>query len=264
MNRQTVRILRSTVSSSVMGRTLSSVCVIAAMAFALFGCGGSGGTTSQSDPTFFFVNSSPDSGSLHFLLNDVLKGDSVPYLGDTTDFEEVEFIEDADGGYTALIENTTTGFEYDAENLVLPKDSHSVFMALGLEDFGTEFEKRLRLFRIPVDRDAPIGNKVRLYIVHAFSRKAGLQTPHIAFQNPGDNPQYRAGNIPFGKASEMLIDSGPSDWIARREDTTADVIYATKNVNLPPGSVYLVLVTGIEDEVGAAEPQIVFLQLSTT
>lgn len=230
----------------------------------LVGCGGGGGTMLGDDPTSLFVNASPDSDTLDFWLNETLFGDALTYLETTPDFVSFEFISDDDGAYDVIISDPNTGFEYDSQNRVFPRDTHSIVLSIGLKNFvaGEEI-KRLQHTILIIDRVAPLGNKARLYILHGFIREVGKQTPAISFQNPGDNPQYRAAGIEFAGASLLTVDSGTMDWVARRDDAGPDTIYASITQTVDPGGVYLVLVSGIENDPDSAKlPKITFIQLS--
>ena len=239
--------------------------VAAFAATGLIGCGGGGGTMLGDDPQSLFVNASPDSDVLDFWLNETLFGDALTYLEATTDFVSFEFISDDEGAYDVVISDPGTGFEYDSQNRVFRRDTHTIIVSVGLKIFvpGEEI-KRLQHTVLIVDRVAPLGNKARFYIVHGFTREVGKQTPAISFQNPGDNPQYRAANIEFAGAAVLTVDSGNMDWVARREDAGPDTVFATINQTVDPGGVYLVLVSGIENDADPAKlPKITFIPLST-
>ncbi len=231
----------------------------------LAGCGGGGGTSSGSDPTVYFIDASADAGLIDFLLNGVFKETGIDYLDTSTDFSSIPFISDASGAYDLVIQENGTGLDLDAENRVFQRDTDSVVMAIGLRNFAVGEElKRMRSVVMSVDRDAPTGNKARLYVVHAFVREAGQATPQIKFQNAGDTPQFFTGAIDFAGAATLTVDSGTMDWWAKREDATGDVIYAQATVTLDPSSVYVVLVSGIENDADVnKQPKLTFIKLTT-
>ncbi len=233
--------------------------------FLLAGCGGGGGTSSGSNPTVYFVNASADAGLIDFLLNALFQETALDYLDTSTDFASIPFISDASGGYDMIIQENGTGTDLDAENRVFQKETHSVIVALGLKTVAVGEElKRIRPITMSVDRHPPTGNKARLYIVHAFVRELGQATPQIKFQNAGNNPQFFTNGIEFGSAALLIVDSGTMDWWAKREDATADVIYAQATVTLDPSSVYVVLVSGIENDINPdRQPKLTFIKLTT-
>ena len=239
--------------------------VAAFAATGLIGCGGGGGTMLGDDPQSLFVNASPDSDVLDFWLNETLFGDALTYLEATPDFVSFEFISDDEGAYDVVISDPGTGFEYDSQNRVFRRDSHTIIVSVGLKNFVTGEEiKRLQHNVLIIDRVAPQGSKARLYIVHGFIRELGKQTPEISFQNPGANPQYRSSGIEFSTAALLTVDSGTMDWVARRDDAGPDTIFAAINQTVDPGGVYLVLISGIENDADPArQPKITFIQLST-
>jgi hypothetical protein len=236
-----------------------------ATAMLLAGCGGGGGTGLGPDPTVFFIDASADAGLIDFLLNNVFKETAMDYLDTSTDFTGVTYVSDESGGYDLVVQDNATGDDYDAENRVFSPDTHSVIVALGLANFATGEElKRLRSIVFTVDRNAPTGNKARLYVVHAFVREAGQATPQIKFQNAGANPQFFTSGIDFGGVSSIVVDSGTMDWWAKREDATGDVVYASATYTLDPSSVYVVLVSGIENDPDVnKQPKLTFIKLTT-
>lgn len=231
--------------------------------FALPGCGGQGGSSSGgADPTVFFIDASPDAGGLDYVMNAIVRALNLDYLEASTGFTSVPFISDANGGYDVITRENGTNTELDAQNVVLNKSTHTVFVTVGLKNYivGEEL-KRLRTFGVNVDRKAPNGNKARLYIVHGFIREVGQATPAIKFQNAGDNPQFFSQAINFGTSAAMLVDSGTADWWAKRDDATADVVYASATLTLDPGKIYIVLVSGIENELAPIDPQITLIEI---
>jgi hypothetical protein len=229
------------------------------------GCGGTGGGQPGEDPAVYFINASADAGELDFLMNEIIRAAALDYLENSPDFTTVPFVSDANGGYDVVTQQTATSTVVDAQNGVLNHDSDNVFIGLGLVNFAPgENLKRFRTIIRDVNRTAPTGNKARLYIVHAFVREVGQATPAIRFQNAGDNPQFFTGGIEFGETTELLVDSGTMDWWAKRNDASADVIYAMATVTLDPASVYIVLVSGIENDPNPLLlPKLTFLKIPT-
>jgi hypothetical protein len=245
--------------------TRTAITLLACATLALAGCGGGGGTGNGSDPTVYFINASPDAGLVDFLLNAAFQETAMDYLDTSADFDSIAFLSDQSGGYDLTVQDNTTGDDLDVENRVFNKDTHTVVVCLGSRNFVTGEElKRLRNTVFTVDRHAPTGNKARLYVIHAFVREVGQATPQIKFQNAGNNPQFFTPAIDFGSGQLITVDSGTMDWWAKRDDATGDVIYASATVTLDPSSVYVVLVSGIENDPDPnKQPKLTFIKLPT-
>lgn len=244
----------------------SGLLLVAALACGLLlGCGGTSRSDEEKDPTVYAFNASPDSQSLSFLLNDVAFASNLGYLGRSTDFSSIEFIEEEDGGYDLSIATPNGSTEFERRVVNYEQDSHYIVIAVGLRNFDVGEEmKRLRAVDFNVEREAPVGNKAQLLIVHAMMRGPGLETPPITFQNPGTNPQFSASEIEFGAGRALLVDSGETSWIAKRSDVDGETIYASRDITLDPGSIYLVLVVGIEDDPNVGRrPQLIFQKLTS-
>lgn len=247
----------------------SKIFAIAGLSLGLLfaGCGGAGGSDPSTFPTLIFVNASADTTALDLWLNETALATDFQYLEANADFVPFEFLSDDEGAYDVVTQDTGTAEVYDSQNLVFPRDTHTIIVALGMQNFGTEFLKRLQSVFVPIDRTAPNGNKAKLFVVHGFVREAGFSTPQIEFQNPGDNPQFFTPAIDFGSFEEITVDSGMMDWVAIREGsggTGSAVVYASTTETLDPGSIYLVLVSGIEnDGIPARQPKITFIELAT-
>lgn len=237
-------------------------------AFAVFfltGCGGAklSGEEALRDPTVKFVNASADSSSLAFYLNDDLKAASLPYLQATSGFETVPFIRESDGGYDISVRSPGALEDLDRIANLLQRDDDYVISAIGLRDpIDGDEEKRLRLGLTIVNRTAPTGDRARLFVLHAFSRSPGNETPEINFQSPGDNPQFKLENIAFAQTKDITVDSGFQVFEARRADADGDNIYATTGVSLRSGGIYFVVVSGIQDSPDTSrQPTIRFIEL---
>jgi hypothetical protein len=224
-------------------------------AFFVSSCAGGGGNP-EDDPTVRVANASPDSTSLEFLLNDDVHVGPVPYLGSTPSFVSLE--QDV---IDIRIREVGATMELWAEVLNFANDNHFLLVAAGLENYGTEVEKRLRLVTVNVNRTAPNGNKARLYVLHGYSRQSGFQTPAIDFQTPGDNPQFEIEEIDFGTTKDVEVDSGALIFEARRTGTQNVLVSAP--VTLGAGKIYLVIVSGIEGATGVQAPQISLIELQT-
>ncbi len=241
-----------------MGRTiLAFLCVLAAL-FVL-GCGGAGGGSQGRDPTVRFYNGSPDSPDLDFLMDSDVMASFLAFLEGSASFVSIE-----PGERDIVLRESGTTNEIDAVFGELPRDTDAIFSAIGLFDFQGEFDKRIRIAPTEVDRSVPNGNTARLIIIHGFNRAFGFATPNIDFQNPGDNPQFKAPDIAFAASATLVVDAVPQIFQARRAGT--EEIYASitlLDADIDPGKVYAVYVLGVEGEVGAQVPQIVFVEIET-
>lgn len=226
-------------------------------ALVLVGCGGSGGGSLTPDPTLRYVNLVPDSTGLDFLVNSDTKASNLAYLDSSANFASLE---SRDYDYSFREHGTTEDLDITANTP--SKDKDYVVLAIGQKGYGSEPLKRARVVVINVDRKMPNGNKARLYVVHAYSRAAGFDTPQIDFRNPGDNPQFSANGIDFAGSQALTVDSGNMTFQVRRNGT--EEVYVNDTVlALGAGKVYLAIVAGIEGEVGAKAPQIKLIELQT-
>lgn len=219
------------------------------------GCGGSGGGSGLPDPTIRFFNGISDSALINFLLDDDIVGPQIAYLGSTPDFASEEAKE-----RDLRIQVDGTSVDLWAEVVTLAKDKHYLVSAFGLLNFGNETLKRARFVGIEVDRNAPSGTRARLLVFHGYNRRAGLDTPNIDFQTPGDNPQFKVSDIAYTSAKPLEVDAGNQTFEARRNGT--ETILVSQNVTLGGGKIYAAYVLGVEDEVGASAPRIEFVELS--
>ncbi len=245
-------------------RVLASLVALSATlgACMLSGCGGASNVSDLPDPTIMFLNASPDAGNVDFLLNENVAASGLGYLLTSPGFASTNYISDVDGGYDLTLRDSGGAGEYDREYVVFARNTHTVAVAIGLKNVADGIvDKKLRHVRIAVDRTAPNGNKVRLIVLHAFSRANGYQTPNIKFQTPGNNPIFKVEDIAFGASKVITVDSGAFTWQAMRQDADADVVYASTTATLEPNKIYVALVSGIEGAADASAPKITFVPL---
>jgi hypothetical protein len=236
-------------------RTWWKVSVIGLAAIALVACGGGGGGSSVNKPRLRYVNASPDALPLTFTLDGDTKATGVSYLNLSPNFQEedqdtydVGMHEDGDNpGLDAI----AAGFANEKEFLIA---------GVGLKNFGAETLKRLRLFAMEVSLTAPNGSRSRIYVLHAFNRSVGLDTPSIDMRNPGDNPQYKVENIAYGTIGAIEIDASTQTFVARRN--ASESVYATNTGTFVAGGIYLAIVSGIEGGAGAQAPVIQFVKIN--
>ncbi len=239
----------------LIGIVLGVSAVIAALTLA--GCGGGGGTgTSVKKPKIRVFNASPDSNPIRLDLNTDTLEPAVPYLDASTVFKSKN-----PATYDVGLFDSISGDSLWAETATVSNNTSYVFIAFGLENFGSETIKRIRTVELSVDLTPPVGNKATLLVFHAFNRGVGLDTPAIDFQNPGDNPQFQLTNITYGNGQSLTVDSGSAlTFQARRNGT--EQVYATSTPTLDAGGVYLVLVSGIDGAASPQDPQINYFKLN--
>lgn len=218
-----------------------------------------------------FVNACPDSGQVTFFLNDEdLSGalSKREYTGLVT----FPFISAADGAYDVSLEEPDRSIAYDTQAQFFDHDTTTIMVAIGLKNpvQGEEL-KRLREIFVTPDRTAPIGDTARLFIVHAFNRKQGFQTPKLILQNFGDQPKFQSTNMSYGGSATMDVDSGQyvtdhqnpandNHWIAKDPDN--DQVYCENpDVTLKPGALYLVICGGLEDPNPLVRQNIQFIEV---
>jgi len=239
---------------SVAGLKRVLVFALAAAGVLMCGCGGGGGGGGLPDPTIRFFNGISDSNLINFFLDDDVEGPQIAYLGSTPGFarEEAEVRD-------LRIQEDGSSVDLWSEVVTLSKDKHYFVAAFGLINFGTETLKRARFVGIEVDRNAPNGTRAKLIIFHGYNREAGLDTPNIDFQTPGDNPQFKVTDIAYTLAKPLEVDAGNLTFEARRTGT--ETVLVSRNITLGGGKIYAVFVLGVEGQGGAAAPRIEFLEL---
>ena len=203
-----------------------------------------------------FFNAVSDSTALDFSLNGTVDAASIAYGASNPNFVSAS-------SNTYDIDLTEHGQSADlwAVTATLNANSSYAVVALGEENYGTETRKRAQLAVVNVDRSAPNGSKARLYVVNAFEESPGLPTPSIDFTNPGDNPTFSANGVAPASAASLLVDSGTQDFLVRQTGSQGN--YVEKTLTLSAGSVYLILVSGVNGATGAAAPAIQQIQLQT-
>lgn len=227
------------------------------MGLVLMACGGAGGSGNNlPDPTIRFFNGSPDSVALNFLIDDTVEGSQLAFLQSTPDFESKD-----DGIKDIRIQEDGTSVDLWSEVLDMQKDHSYLVSAIGLENFGAEPLKRIRFVIADLDRTPPNGTRAELIILHGYNREAGLETPGIDFQTPGDNPQFSTTGIGYAELRQLDVDAGNWTFEARREGT--ETILVSQNVTLGGGKIYAVYILGVENGVGNLAPRIEFVELQT-
>lgn len=239
-----------------------AACTLTAL---LSGCGGGGGNGSGlPDPLIRFVNSSPDSNPLDFFINADNKGPGVVFPTATAEVSTKK------GDKDISVEDSTNQIEQDAIGVTFNNDAKYIAMTVGLENFGSETAKRLRLTAFQYDKNAPNGSTARLLIMHAYMRDVGFDTPNLDFQGGNvlsydpNNPQFKVSDIPFANAqpSVLEVDSDTALIFQARRATTENVVASDASHTFDAGGIYLVLITGVENGVGVEAPQVKYIKLN--
>lgn len=241
----------------------------------LAGCGGKtfSGEDARPDPTLLFVNASLASVRLDFLMNDALVDGNVAFLGTSPDFRSFRFISESDGGYDASIRPAGGGEEFDRFGFAPARESHSIAMAIGTPDFGTEFLKRCQILAFMVDRERPTGNRARVTFINALLRAPGSESPPVRFQtiDPDDpfseeNPLFSVSDVQYasvGDSQTLAVDATTLTFQARRSDVDGVVVFAEREFAFGAGKIYLGVLTGQEGATDPAlRPTIRFIELT--
>lgn len=229
----------------------------------LSACGGGGGGSAD-NPVIMFVNSSADANGLDFKMNDTVEASNLSFLATTPDFEEFEFKGADVDGWDVSLHLNVDDTEIDRQAIIFPTNSDTLVIAHGIKNFAVGEEiKRLRFTPISANRLQPNGNKARLIIFHGFERSLGNTTPAVEFRNPTETPLNNTGSINPGASATLLVDSGSQDWEIRRAGASG--VFATKTQILQSGKVYLVLLSGIEDDpTPSKQVSINFIEIPST
>jgi hypothetical protein len=193
-----------------------------------------------------FVHASPDAGAVDISLNDRKELTSVNYPTNST-WRSIPFISEANGGYDVSVSPAGTTTDVARIATTFNRDTSTVAVVDGLvTPDPSDPQKSLDITTFTVNRIRPNGNKARLIIFHGFQRAAGLSTPAVLFRNPGENPLFTTGNVNPGTQTTLDIDSGTFTWNVRRAD--GEAIYVSATHTAAPGSVLLVLISGVEND----------------
>lgn len=217
----------------------------------LTACGGGGGgnSGSSSGTTLFFANAISDSSSINFSDNDAVVAGQISYLNSSSTFRPVAS-QDSDITITENGQNQSL----DSVAQVLASGSDYAIVALGQENFGAETLKSPQVLIVPVSRSVPNGSKAQLYIVNAYEAASGFPTPSIDFTNPGNNPTFSSKGIAPGNAASLLVDTGAQDFLVRQSGSQGNIV--EKTLTLASGSIYLVVVSGVDGASGTQAPSI--------
>jgi len=243
------------------------------------GCGGGTitdiGDADKPGPHVLFFNVSPDAGPLDFYLDDVRYAASVAYVTGLTgvqQFIDVPFLDDENGTYDigARPEGGGEDTELDLTAQALARDANTFVTAFGKvtidETDPSDNDKIFQILVINLTLTRPNGNKARIIAFNGFMRSQSNINVNMSIQTPGDNPQFKVTDVPFGTFKEALVDSGTFTYQLRRADVDDSVIYAEKVVDLAPGGTYVVFMSGIEkanpnDPPAATDPALSFVEI---
>ena len=217
----------------------------------MLGCGGSGG--SEPKPNYRFLNLCSDT-NLDMLIDDTTEYTNIAFLDATTLFKITDpKLEDF------TIEQTGSTIPIDTQSQAMASNTDNLIIAFGLNNFGTENEKRLRFLFQPVNRTIPNGTKSRVYGMNTFVRSVGNQNFAVIFKNPGTVSTINFNPVNFGEVTVQEIDAGPTTLVAQRQNTETEVASVTKTFEA--GKIYLMALTGVEGTTGATAPTITFIEI---
>lgn len=227
------------------------------------GCGGTTfrGPARQPDPAFAFVNVAPDAGPLDFYVDDELVSTNLGFGTISPSFRRFEFKDDQNGLRSIAVFPTGGDVDYDRIAETFARDTETTFVAIGLVNAQGDLQRRIRLINIDTPIEVVAGNRARLFVLNALVPALGDDPAPINFQSPGDNPQFIARDLGFAQFQTLDVDSGVQSFEARRADVEGTNIYASANVILDPGGLYLAVATGVVGEQGELRPRLVFLKL---
>jgi len=219
---------------------------------ALSGCGGGGSNNPiLPPPTLRFLNGVPDSTRLDFYIDDTLQAGSLNFLAMSVSSNTPA------GDHDVTVQETGTITQLDAVAQTFNGNTSYFVTAIGLENFGSEFDKRVRDVFITPNLTVPNGNKSRLIIVQGFNRAVGFATPNVDFKQPGDNVAIDVTNIAFGTSKSIDIDSGTQEFVVQRSGTVQ--VYIDQTFTFVPGKIYVALIDGMEGGTGTLAPQIQYI-----
>src|SRR5579862_5831437 len=245
---------------SVIGIAFAGMMLVASLA----GCGGGGGGSSLPDPIVRFVNASPDSNPLDFFINTDKKAAALAYVNTSPEVMTKK------GDHDISAQDSTNQIVQDDIAFTFAQDNKYIAMTAGLENFGAENLKRLRLIAFQFDKNPPNGSQARLLIMHCYMRAPGFDTPSIDFQGGAvgsydpNNPQFASTNIGFAAAQPAVlsVDSGIPLIFQARRASTENVLASDASTTFDQGGIYLAIVSGVENAVGVEAPQVKYIKLN--
>lgn len=237
-----------------------SLLAIVALLFMMIGCGGGGGST-DTRPTVLFVNASADAGNLDFRMDDSGFATGLVYAVSAATLSTIDFKGPDVDGWDVSLHTNPGGTEIDRQAIVFNQNTDNLIIAHGIRNYPAgEPLKRLRFNTFTFDRKSPNGNKAKLIIYHGLELGPGLSTPQVVFKSPGQNSLYTTPPIDPGGNAVITVDSGNQTFDVQRQGT--DGVFVTVTQSLQAGSVYLVLISGIDqDPTPANQAKVTFIQL---
>lgn len=237
-------------------RTLRSYLALPMVATLLLmaGCGGSGSNSSNlPDPAVRYINLSPDV-TLDYFTNDDSRATNLAFGQSSANFTSFSpdqlDVSTRESGSSIELTNDLFTFQSDTNTLVI---------SYGLNNFGTENQKRLQTTFLTVDRKVPNGTKARIIAFNAFLRGTGDGNVSVGFKNSLTNPSIAFAPSTFGTSTIKELDAGPVTLYAQREGTDSEITNVTKT--LEPGKIYLMYIGGIEGTTGVTAPAIQFIEI---
>lgn len=215
------------------------------------GCGGG--------PTLFriyhrFTNVVPDVATADFYVNEQLQSSGIGYAQSNAwvrleDEEDWTFYDAFEGG-------TQTALDSIAVRKEDKVSTHLV--ACGFKAPGSQ-QPGVRIVPLPVPRTTPGGSNARLIWLHAYMREVGVQTPNVDIFRTG-KIGAEITDLAFGRNRLGLLAAGTYTFTVRITGTTQGFLIEKPGIVLEAGKIYIVLLKGVEDEVGALAPDIVLIE----
>ena len=239
-------------------RTLRSYLALPVVASLLLmcGCGGSGSNSNElPDPTVRFANLSPDV-TLDYFTDDDSRATNIGFGATSASFNSLDPAE-------RDVSTRATGSSIELTNdlFSFQRDTNTLIVSYGLNNFGTENEKRLQTAFVNVDRKTPNGTKSRVIAFNAYVRATGDGNIPIVFKDSITNPSITFSAINFGGSNVKELDAGQVTLFAQQEGTDNQITSVTKT--LEAGKIYLMYLGGIDGSAGATTPSVQFIELQT-
>lgn len=215
---------------------------------------GCGGGQTQVKIYHRFTNVVPDVATADYYVNDSIHTPALAYLLSSTwvkleDNENWTFYDAFEGG----TQNVLDSIAVQKQN----KTSTHVF-ALGFKTPGAQ-QPGVRLVPVTVQRTTPGGSNARLIWIHGYMRAAGTQTPNVDIYRTGKiAPEIE--DIGFGQTRVGFLAAGTYTIDVRIAGAQFGNLFSTTNVVLEAGKVYIVLLKGVEGEVGPLAPAVVLIE----
>jgi len=227
-------------------RALGALVLIAVVL--LVGCGGNGNPNEQ----YFYrlTNAIPFLASgVDFMVDKEISASGVAYGSDTdyveTDLEETNIFFDILDSATHEFLDSIVGEKTDDESLHL--------FAVGIKNGPMTLQPIAQLAPVVVNRTTPQGS-ARIVFVNGYSRRAGVQTPHVDLIRSGQI-QPVVTDLEFAGSRTFVLPAGTYTLSARYAGLMSGVFLTSSPQLLEANKVYIILLQGVEDAAAPYHPQ---------